>query len=167
MINIIVAVAENNVIGRDNQLIWHIPDDLKRFKRITLGHPMIMGRKTFASFGNKPLPKRHHIVISREDHDNTEQVTWVKSINEAIELATSMDDEIYIIGGGNIYKQTIDLADKLEITRIHKSFDGDTFFPEIPEEFTCIQDEKHWKEDVDFAFSYRTYVRKNDENREK
>ena len=158
MINLIVAVSENNIIGRDNQLIWHISEDLKRFKRITLGHPMIMGRKTFESFGSKPLPKRHHFVISSQVRENTEHVTWVKSLDEAIEKAQELDNEIYIIGGGSIYEQSIHLAHKLEITRIHKHFDGDTYFPEIPEYFECIEDEKHWIESLPFEFSYRTYI---------
>lgn len=161
MLNLIVAVSDNNIIGRDNQLIWHISSDLKRFKKITLGHPMIMGRKTFESFGSKPLPQRHHFVISRESHENTHQVTWVKSLEEAISQAQKMDDEIFIIGGGSIYEQSIHLADKLEITRIHKHLDGDTYFPEIPGYFECIQDEKIWEEDLPFEYSFRTYINRN------
>lgn len=160
MINLIVAVSENNVIGKNNELIWHISEDLKRFKRITLGHPMIMGRKTFESFNSKPLPKRHHYVISSQENENSEHVTWVNSIEKAIALAKYLDDEIYIIGGGSIYRQSIQLADKLEITRIHENFDGDTSFPEIPEDFICIIDEKHWDKSVPFEYSYRTYLKR-------
>lgn len=161
MINIIVAVSENNVIGRDNQLIWHISEDLKRFKKLTLGHPMIMGRKTFQSLNSKPLPQRHHFVISRQEHKDSKQVTWVKSLEEAIAKAQELDSEIYIIGGGMIYEQALPLADKLEITRIHKHYDGDTYFPEIPDEFECIEDEKHWEEKLPFEYSYRTYINKS------
>ena len=160
MINLIAAVAENNVIGKDNQLIWHISNDLKRFKRLTLNHPIIMGRKTFESFG-KPLPKRIHIVISRSPKENTEEVKWVKSVEEAISEAKKLDEEIYIIGGGTIYEQSIDLADTLEITRVHQNFEGDTFFPAIPENFSCINDEKHWEDDLPFTYSFRTWVKKS------
>lgn len=165
MINIIVAVSENNVIGKDNDLIWHISNDLKRFKKITLGHPIILGRKTFESFKNKPLPNRHHFVVSSQENENTDQVTWVKSLEEGIASAQAMDDEIYIIGGGNIYHQSLELADKLEVTRIHKEFDGDTFFPEISDDFVCIVDEKHWDEAVDFTYSFRTYLKRKHLNK--
>lgn len=160
MVKLIVAVSENNVIGKNNQLIWHISNDLKRFKRLTLNHPIIMGRKTFETFG-KPLPKRKHIVISRQDKEDTDQVFWVKSLHQAIEKAKMFDKEIYIIGGGMIYEQAINSCDILEITRVHEYFEGDTFFPEIPEHFTCVEDEKHWENNIDFAYSFRTYVNTN------
>lgn len=160
MLKLIVAVAENNVIGKDNQLIWHISNDLKRFKKLTMGHPMIMGRKTFESFG-KPLPKRKHIVISRTEKENTDQVIWVKSLEEAITVAKTFDDEIFVIGGGMIYKQIIDKVDVIEITRVHKEFNGDTFFPEIPSHFNCIEDEKHWDDKSEISYSFRTYVNAN------
>ena len=158
MINIIVAVAENNVIGKDNQLIWHISRDLKRFKKLTLNHPIIMGRKTFESFG-KPLPNRIHFVISSQENEDNYQVKWVNSLDEAISKAQALDEEIWIIGGGQIYEQSINMADKLEITRIHKDFEGDTFFPEIPENFECISDEKIWEENLPFSYSFRTYLK--------
>ena len=160
MIIILVAVAENNVIGKDNQLIWHISRDLKRFKEFTINHPIIMGRKTFESF-QKPLPKRIHIVISSRTRENTEQVIWVKSLDEAIEKAQQLDDQIYIIGGGSIYEQVMKLADKLEVTRIHKNFDGDTYFPNIPDNFECVSDEKIWEKDLAFSYSFRTYVNRD------
>lgn len=160
MINIIVAASENNVIGKNNDLIWHISKDLRRFKKITSGHPIILGRKTFDSFQNKPLPNRHHFIISRDQHENSEQVTWVNSLEKAIELALALDEEIFIIGGGNIYQQSMPLADKIEMTRIHKDFEGDTFFPQIPDDFICIRDEKHWDESVDFNYSFRTYLKR-------
>lgn len=160
MIHLIVAVAENNAIGKDNDLLWYIPQDLKRFKLKTMNHPIIMGRKTFESFGGKPLPKRHHIVISSQENDNSEQITWVKTVQEAIEQAKVLDNEIYVIGGGTIYRQTIDLAEVLDITRVHATFDADTFFPEIPEKFKCIEDEKHWDESSNLDYSFRTYVLK-------
>lgn len=163
MIKSIVAVSENNVIGKDNQLPWHISRDLKRFKKLTMGHPMIMGRKTFESLG-KPLPGRIHFVISSNPRENTEQVKWVSSLNEALGMAKKLDAEISIIGGGTIFEQSMDLADVLEITRIHRDFEGDVFFPEIPGNFECVSDEKIWENDLDFAYSFRTYVRKTNDS---
>lgn len=160
MIKAIVAAAENNVIGKDNQLIWHISRDLQRFKKLTLGHPLIMGRKTFESFG-KPLPKRIHFVISSGNYEDTEQVKWVKSLEEAVTAAQQLDDEIFIIGGGTIYEQAMDITDVIEITRIHRDFEGDTFFPEIPESFECVYDEKIWENDLPYSYSFRTYERKS------
>ncbi|MXV38903.1 dihydrofolate reductase [Flavobacteriaceae bacterium Ap0902] len=158
MIHIIAAVAENNAIGKDNQLLWHIPRDLKRFKKLTLNHPIIMGRKTFESFGSIPLPKRQHIIISSSDKENTKQITWVKSLREAIEKGKELDDTIYIIGGGSIYEQAMEFAQQLDITRVHAKFDGDTFFPPIPERFICIEDQKNWENDLPFTYSFRTYL---------
>lgn len=129
MISIIVAIAENNVIGANNQLIWHISDDLKRFKALTTGHCVVMGRKTFESIG-KPLPKRTNIVISRNKDLVIDGCTVVSSLENAIS-ACGKDDEIFIIGGGELYRQALPIAQKLYITWVHKKFDGDTFFPEI------------------------------------
>lgn len=129
MISIIVAVAANNVIGCHNKLIWHISEDLKRFKRITSGHPVVMGRKTFESLG-RPLPNRQNVVITRDKSLAIEGVTVVNSLNDAVELF-HVDEEIFIIGGGEIYKQSIDIADKMYITNVDQLPEGDTFFPEI------------------------------------
>lgn len=127
----IVAVAENYVIGKDGSLIWYIPEDLKHFKKSTLGYPLIMGRKTFESFP-KPLPNRAHIVLSRKSKPNTQQVFWVKNLDEAVAKAKSLNPEkAYIIGGGNVYHQTMNLIDGIEITKIHKIYQGDTHFPAI------------------------------------
>lgn len=128
-ISIIVAVAENDVIGFDNHLLWHISEDLKRFKSLTLGHHVIMGRKTFESVG-KPLPGRVNIVISRQDNYSKDGCTVVKSLEEALEVAKN-DSEVFIIGGGEIYKQALSITDKIYLTRIHAGFAGDTFFPEL------------------------------------
>ncbi|MGI9527693.1 MAG: dihydrofolate reductase [Weeksellaceae bacterium] len=157
MIHIIAAVSENNVIGRDNQLLWHIPKDLKRFKKLTLGHPIIMGRKTYESFGSKPLPQRPHIIISSSEHTNKDQVTWVKSLEKAIEKGKELDDTIYIIGGGTIYEQAIEMVDQLDITRIHAEFEGDTYFPEIPSTFECVEEEIMDEDGLPFIYSFRTY----------
>lgn len=158
---IIAAAAENNALGKDNQLLWHLPDDFKRFKAITTGHPIIMGRKTFESFP-KPLPNRTHIVITRQaDYKVPSGVIVVNNMDDALDAASN-DQQPFIIGGGEIYKQAMPLADKLEITRVHSNFENaDTFFPNI--------DEKQWKEvsrtahDADekheFAFSFITYTK--------
>ncbi len=135
MINIIVAVAENNVIGCHNKLIWHISEDLKRFKSLTIGHPIIMGRKTYESIG-RPLPGRLNVVITRSSDLVIEGVSVVGSLAEAIEL--TKDSEPFIIGGGEIYAQSLPLADRLYITRVHQSPEGDTYFPEL--------DPSEWRE---------------------
>lgn len=128
-ISIIVAVAENQVIGFDNHLLWHISEDLKRFKCLTLGHHVIMGRKTYESVG-KPLPGRINIVVSRQNNLTVEGCLVAKSLEEALELA-KQDSELFIIGGGDIYKQALPIADKIYFTRVHAGFPGDTFFPEL------------------------------------
>ena len=161
-LTIIVAAGEDNAIGKDNDLIWHLSDDLKRFKKLTSGHHIIMGRKTFESFP-KPLPNRTHIVITRQnDYKVPDGVIVVNNLVDALD-ASRLDNQPFIIGGGEIYKQSINLVDKLEITRVHSNFEGaDTFFPEI--------DTTKWKEvnrtthDADekhaYAFSFITYLRK-------
>ena len=161
-LTIIVAAGENNAIGKDNDLIWHLSDDLKHFKSLTNGHHIIMGRKTFESFP-KPLPNRTHIVITRQkDYKVPEGVIIVNSLNDAIDAARH-DKTPYIIGGGEIYKQAMSLVDKLEITRVHSDFENaDTFFPEIDD--TVWQEVNRTTHDADekhaFAFSFITYIRK-------
>lgn len=132
-ITIIVAKAANNIIGNDNQLIWHLPNDLKRFKALTSGHPIIMGRKTYESIG-RPLPNRTNIVITRNEDWKADGIISANSLEKAIELASEIDSEIFIIGGGNIYQQSMDLAQVLEVTEVHQNFEGDTSFPEINDE---------------------------------
>ncbi len=130
MIHIIVAASENNAIGKDNKLLWHLPNDLKYFKSVTTGHPIIMGRKTFESIG-KPLPNRLNIVISRNPYESGENLVYSNSLQEAIKVALQKDEEIFIIGGGEIYKQALPLAHKIHFTKVHTVIDGDTFFPEL------------------------------------
>lgn len=161
MIITIAAVAQNNALGKDNDLLWHLPDDFKRFKSLTTGHYIIMGRKTFESFP-KPLPNRTHIIITRQkEYPVPDNCFVVSSLTQAIEMCPKNQD-IYIIGGGEIYKQSMDFADKLEITKVHQSFDADTFFPEIDsskwklhEEVFHPEDEKH-----KYSFSFLTYLKK-------
>jgi dihydrofolate reductase len=129
MITIIAAIAKNNALGKDNQLIWHLPADLKRFKQVTLNHHIIMGRKTFESLG-KPLPKRTNIVITRNKNYHAEGCIVVNSLQEAIKAAKE-DENPFILGGAEIYKQAIEIADQLDLTFVHHAFDADAFFPEI------------------------------------
>lgn len=158
MINIVVAKASNNVIGAKNNLIWHLPNDLKHFKNLTSGHPIIMGRKTYESLG-KPLPNRTNIVITRDSNWTTDGIVKENSLEKAIDSALKIDEDIYIIGGGNIYKQAMEFTDILYITEVHHEFDGDTYFPEIDtddweeiERENFKKDEKH-----PFAYSFVTY----------
>src|SRR6188768_2703281 len=129
MITMVAAAGENNELGKDNKIIWHLPDDFKRFKQITIGHYIIMGRKTFESFP-KPLPNRTHVIITRQKNYTAENCIVVDSLQKAIAVSPK-DQELFIIGGGEIYSQSIAIADKLDITRVHHTFDADTFFPEI------------------------------------
>ncbi len=130
-LSIIVAVAENGVIGHNNQLIWHLPEDLKMFKRLTSGHPIIMGRKTFESIG-KPLPNRTSIIITKNPDFQIEGCITVHSLEEAIEAANEIEEnEAFIIGGAEIYRLALPFADTIYLTEVHHTFEGDTFFPAI------------------------------------
>ncbi|XCF05870.1 dihydrofolate reductase [Tamlana crocina] len=160
-LTIIAAAAENNAIGKDNQLIWHLSDDLKRFKALTSGHHIIMGRKTFESFP-KPLPNRIHVVITRQaDYQAPDGVIIVNSLEDAIDASKS-DKQPFIIGGGQIYKQAMGIADKIELTRVHGSFEADAFFPEIDFSVWKETNNTFHKKDSDneFEFSFITYERK-------
>lgn len=134
-VSIIVAIGENHAIGKNNQLLWHMPNDLKHFKDITSGRTIIMGRKTFDSVG-KPLPRRRNIVVTRQDI-TIPGCEVVKSIEDGLALCKN-EDEVFIGGGAEIYKLAMHLTDRIYLTIIHKSFDADTFFPEI--------DKTEWKE---------------------
>src|SRR5277367_6069446 len=131
----VVAISENHVIGKDNKLLWYLPNDLKHFKVITSGHTVIMGRKTFESVG-KPLPKRRNIIITRQNI-TIEGCEVVNSIEAALSLAKD-ELEVFITGGAEIYKQSLHLTDRIYLTIVHKKFDGDSFFPEI--------NKQEWKE---------------------
>jgi dihydrofolate reductase len=160
MITLIAAASENNALGKNNQLVWHLPDDFKRFKALTTGHYIIMGRKTFESFP-KPLPNRTHIIITRQKNYNYENCIIVNSVKSALD-ACPKDEDIFIIGGGEIYEQSIDLVDKIELTRVHTEIEADTFFPNINmEHWQLIKEEFHSKDDKhDFDFTYQTYLKK-------
>ena len=159
-ITIIVAAAENNAIGKDNDLIWSLPNDLKRFKKLTSGHSIIMGRKTFDSFPGL-LPNRKHIVISRNKNISfSDEVTVVNNFEDAIR-ETGDDENPFIIGGGQIYKLAMDLGDKIELTRVHEEFKADTFFPKIDEDkWKLIHEEFNEKDQRhQFSFTYKTYIK--------
>src|SRR5690606_5005999 len=132
MTTILAAVGENNALGKDNDLVWHLPDDFKRFKELTTGHYRAIGRRTFESI-RKPLPNRTHVVMTRQMEYKPEGCIVVIRIEKALELAKE-DEQPFIIGGGEIYKLGIPFSDKIELTRVHESFDADTFFPEINEQ---------------------------------
>jgi len=160
-ISIIVAVAENNAIGKDNELLWHISDDLKRFKKITTGHKIIMGKNTFLSLPVRPLPNRTSIVITDDPSDNYEGCIMAYSIEDAMAKCDD-DEECFIIGGGSVYRQFLPLANKLYITRVKRSYDADTFFPEVrSDEWELIGQEDHIDEENNsLPFSFQTYIRK-------
>jgi dihydrofolate reductase len=156
----IAAVAENNSLGKKNKLVWHLPNDFKRFKSLTTNHHIIMGRKTFESFP-KPLPNRTHIVISRQENYNPAGCIVVDSIEKAIALCPE-DEDSYIIGGGEIYTLGLQYADIIEITRVHHTFDADAFFPKINErEWQLVESEPNFKDETHlYDYTYETYIRK-------
>jgi dihydrofolate reductase len=130
MISIIVAIAENLAIGRNNDLLWHIPEDLKRFKRITSGHSVIMGKRTYLSLPRRPLPNRRNIVITDVQGENFNGCEMAYSIKEVLDLCKP-GEEYFIIGGASVYKQFLPYTNRLYLTRVHEKFEGDVFFPEI------------------------------------
>ena len=158
MIILIAAMAENNALGKDNALLWHLPDDFKRFKQLTTAHHIIMGRKTFESFP-KPLPNRTHIVVTRQKNYHPYGCIVVGSFKEALRIAPS-NEKVYVIGGGEIYTLALPFAHEIDLTRVHAKFDADTYFPEInPDEWKLVSQQLHRKDDrhaYDFTFeNYR------------
>ncbi len=160
MLTLIAAAGDNNELGKNNDLVWHLPDDFKRFKKLTSGHHILMGRKTFDSFP-QPLPNRTHVVITRQENFKKPGIIVVHSLERAIEL-TKDDPQPFVIGGGEIYKMAMDVADKIELTRVHGEFEADTFFPEIDKsQWKLISEEFHEKDEKhQYAFTYLTYERK-------
>lgn len=162
MLSIIAAISDNNIIGKDNKLIWHLPEDLKRFKELTTGHTIIMGRKTFESLG-RVLPNRKHIILTRDtsyqvDNENVEIVNDIERLEEYI----NPEEENFVIGGAIIYRQLMSKVDKMYITRIHEKFEGDAYFPVINEEewketerYQGIKDEKNI-----YDYEFIIYARK-------
>ncbi len=161
MITIIAAIGENNEMGKDNGLLWRLPDDFKRFKKLTSHHFIIMGRKTFESLPH-PLPHRVHIVITRDRNYAAEGATVVYNMDEALSKATS-DKDVFIIGGGEIFEMGLEVAQKMELTRVHGTFeDADTFFPEFSQdEWELVKTEEHPKDEKHaYSFTYETWKRK-------
>ena len=156
----IAAIADNNAIGKNNDLVWHLPDDFKRFKALTSGHYIILGRKTFESFP-KPLPNRTHVIITRQKNFQAPGHIVVNSLNEAIAAIPKNEEKAFVIGGGEIYKQAMSRVDQLEITHVHTTVEGDTFFPEIDQkQWKVIEETYHPKDERhQFDFTYKTYVR--------
>lgn len=159
VVTLIAAAGENNELGKDKDLVWHLPDDFKRFKILTTGHYIIMGRRTFETFP-KLLPNRTHVVITRKENYSPEGAIVVHSIDEALEVAKN-DEQPFVIGGGEIYKLSLEKADRIELTRVHGTFDADTYFPEFNEEnWKLVSSEFHPKDDRhNYSFTYLTYDR--------
>ncbi|WP_076541213.1 dihydrofolate reductase [Shewanella sp. UCD-KL21] len=157
-IAMIAAMANNRVIGKDNKMPWHLPEDLKHFKAMTLGKPVVMGRKTFESIG-RPLPGRHNIVISRQADYHIEGVSCVSSFEQAKQLVTGCD-ELVVIGGGQLYKEILPLADILYLTFIELTVDGDTFFPEWDDGSWTLQDKVNQVNAAQLQYSFNTFVKK-------
>ena len=162
MLSIIVAVAKNNVIGKDNKLIWHLPEDLKRFKKLTSNHTIIMGRRTFESLG-RILPNRKHVILCNDaqmnvDDENVEILEDISMLDKYI----NSEEENFIIGGATIYKLLMPYANKMYITHINEEFDGDVYFPQIDENvWQIVSKEKGLKNEQNpFDYEYITYVRK-------
>lgn len=161
IISIIVAIAENNAIGKDNKLLWHIKDDLQLFKRTTLNHVIIMGRKSYESIG-RPLPKRTNVVITRSRDYQPEGVMVFHSLNDAFDHFKKTEEEVFVIGGGEIYRQSLDDAHKLHISHVHTTVeDADTFFPKVNwQDWKEVKQEDFKKnESNDHDFTYRVYER--------
>lgn len=166
-ITLIVAVSENGVIGRDLDMPWKLSTDLKRFKALTMGKPLIMGRKTFLSVGERPLPGRPHIIVSRSEDYRPDGVDVVSSLEDALMLAKDKAaalgvDEVFVAGGGEIYRQAMPFADQLSVTHVDVNLDGDTFFPQIdPALFEKIEEIPAPAGEKDnYPVLFTTYVRR-------
>jgi dihydrofolate reductase len=158
MISIIVAVSEDLGIGKDNELLWHISEDLKRFRRLTTGNAVIMGKKTWESLPRKPLPGRKNIVLTDNPQEVIENAITAYSLQDAINKCSS-DEEIFIIGGGSIYRQYMPLAERLFITHVHRKADADIYFPEIDPEIWQVTEKEEFV-DNDIPYTYSIYERK-------
>lgn len=154
IISLIVAASENNAIGKNNQLLWHLPNDLKFFKNTTWGMPVIMGRKTFESV-NKPLPGRINIVITRQADWEAAGVTVARDLQDALKKAAETNcKEVFVIGGGEIYKWALSITDIIYLTRVHAQIDGDTFFPSINETDWELESNQDFLADEKHAYAY-------------
>lgn len=166
IISIIVALDNNRAIGLNNNLLWHISDDLKRFKALTTGHTVIMGRRTFDSLPKRPLPNRRNIVLTHNPSFQYEGVDVVQSVQQCLELISSYpsDDEVFIIGGSSIYEAFLPFAQRIYATHVHHSFQADAFFPQIDSDIFLVQEQTPLTVDEksNLTYNYTTYIRKND-----
>ncbi len=162
-LSIIAAVGENHVIGARGKIPWHLPADFKRFKELTMGHPIIMGNKTFESIG-KPLPGRTNIVLAQDPNYAADGCLVAHALDEALALAKNAEggDEVFVCGGGQVYALTLPLANILYLTKVHGAFEGDTFFPKFNEgDWMLTSSEEHKKDEKNpFDFTFLTYQRK-------
>lgn len=159
MISLMVAHDPNRVIGKDNQLPWHIPEDLAYFKKHTVGKGIVMGRNTFESIG-RPLPKRRNIIVTRNTGYKAEGADVVHTLDQAIRLAEEVHEEVMIIGGAEVFQTVLPKADRLYITLIKTEFEGDTFFPEYGPEWQVVSESEE-KLSNGVAFSYLIFERRN------
>lgn len=157
-ISLVVAASENNVIGKDNRLLWHLPNDMKFFKNTTWGMPVIMGRKTFESLG-KPLTGRTNIVMTRDREWAAKGTTVTANMDEAMKAAAETDaKEVFVIGGGEIFKQVLPQANRVYLTRVHTKLEGDAFFPELPAKDWKLLSQLDFTADAKHAFAYSFQV---------
>ncbi|HUM65982.1 MAG TPA: dihydrofolate reductase [Chitinophagaceae bacterium] len=158
IITLVVAAARNNAIGKDNKLLWHLPNDMRYFKNVTWGFPVVMGRKTFEALG-KPLTGRKNIVLTRQPDWKADGTVAVKSFDDALLLANEMDvKELMVIGGGEIYSALFDKARRIHMTRVNADLDGDTFFPEIDPKKWGLVSQKNYEADAKHAYNYSFQV---------
>ena len=164
IISLIVAMDEDRAIGVNNRIPWHLPDDLKRFKTLTMGHHIIMGRKTYESICS-PLPGRTKVVITNQQDYKSDDCLVVHSVDEAIDLVDNRGEtEVFIIGGGEIFKQSLELADRIYLSIVHKTFQAEVFFPQLDEsQWTEIESSHHPVDQThQFPFTYKTLIRKTE-----
>lgn len=158
MISLIVAMGKNRAIGLNNKMPWHLPADLKYFKKVTTGHTIVMGRKTFESIG-RPLPNRTNVILTRDTSFVAEGCQIIHTVDEAVQLGEKED--IFVIGGAELYHQLLPYADLLYVTQIHESFEADTFFPEIGEEWKLTSTEKNsLDENNSYDYEFQVFVRR-------
>tara|TARA_B100000886_G_scaffold340125_1_gene308036 strand:+ start:640 stop:1140 length:501 start_codon:yes stop_codon:yes gene_type:complete len=165
VVSLIVAVSENKVIGKDNDLVWHLPNDIKLFRDTTKGHFVIMGRKNYESIPHKyrPLPSRTNVIVTRQDDYKAKGCLVVNSVEKAIEIAQKAGDkEPFVIGGGQIYKHAVEnnLVDRIYLTRVHTEIDGDTYFDDLDDSWKLVHSDLHPSDDKhSFAFTFQTFER--------
>lgn len=161
-LSIIVAIAQNGAIGKDNDLLWHLSGDLKRFKQLTTGHPVVMGRKTWDSLPKRPLPKRQNIVMTNNPDFAADGATVVHSVNDLFNVLKDCDDEVFVMGGAAIYKALLPFCRRLYITRVYRDYEADVYFPTIDmSEFNLVNlGEPMLDEESGLDYAYEEYERK-------